>query len=208
MANTRRFSARRIRFGYMNLKIALMNSLLVAGALLGATLVARAQDAVADSNFGLRLSGSSSQRVVTLGNSKSRVIQVLGPPTKTSRYYAETQRAWATVLHYGSNKLDFTHDELGLVELNDARLTVGKPGTPGFRVGSVLPRAKPAARPPLAFGSFRVEYKPGTSHNFAYAAISYGHMKTAKGQIADVIYEILYDQRSRVTHIFLDQTYD
>lgn len=183
-------------------------SLLLVGTLLGTTLTAQAQDVVADSNFGLRLSNSSSQRVVGLGDSKSRVIRVLGPPTKTSRYYAETENAWATVLHYGSNKLDFTHNILGLVELNDARLTVGKPGTKGFHVGSVLPKAPPAAKKPLAFGTFRVSYQPGRSRNLNYNAISFGNMKTAKGQVLDVLYEIQYDQQGRVAHIFLDQTYD
>jgi len=130
-----------------------MHSFLLAGALLGASLVVQAQNVVGDSNFGLRL--SSSQRVVSLGDSKSRVIQVLGPPTKTSRYYAETERTWATVLHHGSNKLDFTNDRLGVVELNDVRLTVGKPGTVGFRVGSVLPKPK-LGKTPLAFGNFNV----------------------------------------------------
>ncbi|AMR27512.1 hypothetical protein A0257_10660 [Hymenobacter psoromatis] len=184
-----------------------MHSFFLAGALLGATLVARAQD-VADSNFGLRLSGSSSQRIVSLGDSKSRVIQLLGPPTKTSRYYAETENAWATVLHYGSNKLDFTHDILDLVQLNDARLTVGRPGAAGFHVGSVLPKMPPAAKVPLAFGTFRVAYQPGKSRNLNYNAISFGHMKTAKGQVLDVLYEIQYDQQGRVAHIFLDQSYD
>ncbi len=33
-------------------------------------------------------------------------------------------------------------------------------------------------------------------------------MKTAKGQVLGVLYEVLYDQRGRVSHIFLDQTYD
>jgi len=145
---------------------------------------------------------------VSLSDSKSRVIQVLGPPTKTSRYYAETERTWATVLHYGSNKLNFTNNSLGLVELHDGRLTVGRPGTPGFRVGSVLPKVPPAAKPPLAFSAFRIDYKPSTSRNLTYSAISYGNMKTAKGQVADALYEILYDPQGRVSHIFLDQTYD
>ena len=180
---------------------------LLIGALLSATLAAPAQNTVAASNFGVRLSSSSSPRVVNLGDTKSRVVQVLGSPTKTSRYYAETENTWATVLYYGSNKLDFTHDILGLVELHDDRLTVGRPGTAGFHVGSVLPKPAPGP-PPLAFGKFIVVYKPGKSRNLTYQAISYGGMKTAKGQVVEVLYEIQYDQRGRVAHIFLDQSYD
>lgn len=185
---------------------ALLRSIVLSSALLSSALATRAQ-AVVTSVFGLRPSTSSSQQVVGLGDSKSQVIRVLGPPTKTSRYYAETENAWATVLHYGPNELDFTHDRLGLVELHDARFTVGRPGTTGFHVGSVLPKPK-SGKTPLAFGSFQVEYKPGTSRNLAYSAISSGNMKTAKGQVVDVAYEIQYDQHGRVSHIFLDQTYD
>ncbi|MGI4739292.1 MAG: hypothetical protein ACRYG7_29345 [Janthinobacterium lividum] len=185
-----------------------MCSLLLASVLLSAALITKAQSVVAFSNFGLWLSGGSSQQVVSLGDSKSRVIQVLGPPTKTSRYYAETERTWATVFHYGTNKLYFMNNSLGIVELNDGRLTVGRPGTLGFHVGSVLPRVSPAPKPPLAFNRFRVEYKAGKSRNLTYSAISYGNMKTAKGQVADALYEILYDQQGWVSHIFLDQTYD
>lgn len=184
-----------------------MRSFFLAGTLLVVTLAAQAQNVVS-SNFGLRPSGSSSQRVVSLGDSKSRVIQVLGPPTKTSRFYDEIDEVWGTILHYGSNQLVFSKDELGIIELNDARLTVGKPGTAGFHVGSVLPKMPPAAKAPLAFGTFRVTYQPGRSRNLNYNAISFGNMKTAKGQVLDVLYEILYDQQGRVAHIFLDQTYD
>ncbi len=183
-----------------------MRSLFLTGALLGATLAAQAQN-VAGSNFGLRISGSSNQRLVGLGDSKSRVIQVLGPPTKTSRFYSDIDEAWLPVLHYSSNRLYFTHDTLDYVELNDARLSVGKPGAPGFHVGSALSKA-PAAKPPLAFGTFRVRYQPGKSRNMSYSAISSGYMKTAKGEIADVLYEIQYDQQGRVAHVFLDETYD
>jgi hypothetical protein len=184
-----------------------IHSFFLAGILLVVTLAAQAQDVVVFSNFGLRPSGSSSQRVVSLGDSKSRVIQVLGPPTKTSRFYDEIDEVWGTIFHYGSNQLVFSKDELGIVELNDGRLTVGKPGTAGFRVGSVLPQPK-LGKTAIAFGNFKVNYKPGTSRNLSYHAISYGNMKTAKGEVADVLYEILYDQQGRVAHIFLDQTYD
>ena len=183
--------------------------LILTGALLGVTSAAAAQTILPVSNFGVRLSNGSSQRVVNLGDSKSRVIQVLGRPTKTSRFYSEIDQAWMSVLHYGSNELYFEVHQggLGLVELHDARLTVGRPGTAGFHVGSVLPKPVPGQEP-LAFGKFLVVRKPGKSRNLAYQAISYGGMKTAKGQVVDVLYEIQYDHQGRVAHIFLDQTYD
>jgi hypothetical protein len=188
--------------------LSLLRVLSIVCCLLGFTFLVQAQ-AVVDTVFGLRPSSGSSQRVAGLGDTKSGVIQVLGPPTKTSREYFEIDEAWATVLHYGSNQLFFLKNELVLVELHDARFTVGKPGTAGFRVGSVLPKAKPkAAKPALAFGNFNVEHKAGKSRNLLYSAISYGNMKTPKGQVLDVAYEIHYDQKGRVTHIFLDSTYD
>ena len=178
----------------------LLRITLLISSLLSSSLLARAQTVVT-SAFDLRPSGSRSQQAVGLGDSKSRVIQVLGPPTKTSRFYAEIDRAWWPVLHYGSNQLFFSGNRLAIVELNDARLTVGEPGTAGYRVGSVLP--KPTAKPMLAFGRFNVERKPGKTRN-----LSYGNMKTTNGQMLDVAYEILYDQNGRVSHIFLDETYD
>ena len=191
-----------------SIMINLLRFSILASCLLGFTLLIQAQTVV-DTVFGLRLSGGSSQRVVGLGNSKRRVIQVLGLPTKTSRFYSEMDEKWMPVLHYGSNQLFFLDNSLVLVELNDARLTVGKPGTAGFRVGSVLPKVKPTvAKPVLAFGNFNIAYKPGYSRNLNYSASSSGHMKTAKGQGLDVIYEIMYDRQGRVTHIFLDSTYD
>ena len=184
----------------------LLRLLFLTAITLGSAAAARAQNAVEASNFGVRLS-SGSRRVVELGATKSQVIQVLGPPPKTSRYYAETERAWATVLHYGSNKFDFTNDILDLVELSDARLNVG-PGTKRLSRGLSATKTGDGTKTPLAFGHFLVENKPGRTRNLNYHAISYGQMKTAKGQVLDVAYEILYDQQGRVTHIFLDQSYD
>ena len=185
-----------------------MRAFLLAGFVLGFTLAAHAQNVVA-SAFGLRPSAASSQRTVELGASKSQVIKVLGPPSKTSRFYSEIDEKWWPLLHYGSNKLYFDGNVLALVELSDARFTVGKPGTTGFHVGSVLPKAKPGkAKPARAFGYFNVEHKPGKSRNLNYSAISHGYMLTEKGQGLDVLYEIQYDQRGRVTTISLDSTYD
>ncbi|RZK16089.1 MAG: hypothetical protein EOO56_20930 [Hymenobacter sp.] len=181
---------------------------LQVGFLLFAALAARAHNAVATPNFGLRRSGGSKARTVELGATKSQTIQVLGPPTKTSRFYSEIDEKWLPVLYYGSNKLTFLNNRLAMAELSDARLTVGKPGTAGFRVGSALPKPKPGAKPALAFGTFNVEYKPGTSYGVRYSAISSGNMKTPKGKVLDVAYEIHYDQQNRVAHVFLDETYD
>jgi len=183
-----------------------MRSVLLAGFLLAFAVAAQAQNAVVASAFGLRPSAGNSQRTVELGANKSQVIQVLGPPTKTSRFYAEIDEKWWPVLHYGTNKLYFDNNMLVLAELSDARLTVGKPGASSFRVGSVLPRA--TAKPALAFGNFKVERKPGQSRNLTYGAISHGYMKTEKGEGLDVQYEIQYDQQGRVSHVFLDSTYD
>ncbi|RZL13558.1 MAG: hypothetical protein EOO62_07780 [Hymenobacter sp.] len=175
---------------------------------MGFALAAHAQDVVA-SAFGLRPSAGSSQRTVALGASKGQVIQVLGAPSKTSRFYSEIDEKWWPLLQYGSNQLYFNENKLALAELSDARFTVGKPGTAGFHVGSVLPKAKPgSAKPAPAFGYFNVERKPGKSRNLSYSAISYGYMKTEKGQGLDVLYEIQYDHQGRVTHIALDSTYD
>lgn len=190
------------------MKIDFLRRLLLVGSIAGCAGAVQAQAvAVADNVFGLRPSASTSQQVVSLGNSKSQVIKVLGPPTKTSRFYDEIERVWGTTLYYGRNQLFFSKDRLGIIELNDARFRVGKPGTEGVRVGEVLPRPVPG-KAPLAFGHFAVEYKPGKTRNLAYSAISYGNMKTPRGQVADVEYGILYDQNGRVFHIYLDQTYD
>lgn len=174
--------------------------------LLSFSLAARAQMAVAGSEFDVRLS-SGGRPAVSLGTTKKQVIRALGPPTKTSRFYDEIDRAWATTLHYGPNELVFTKDELGIVLLRDGRFTVGGPGAEGFRVGSVLPRPA-AGKKPLAFGHFLVNHTPGKARNLAYSAISYGNMKTPQGRVADAEYGILYDQNGRIFHIYLDQTYD
>jgi hypothetical protein len=183
-----------------------LRTILLISSLLGFCPLVRAQTVVT-SAFDLRPSGSRSAQVVGLGDSKNRVIQVLGPPTKTSRFYSDIDEAWWPVLHYGANQLFFNGKRLAIIELNDARLTVGEPGKAGFRVGSVLPKLT-ASKPALAFGRFNVERKPGKARNLSYQAISYGNMKTTKGQALDVAYEILYDQQGRVSHIFLDETYD
>lgn len=185
-----------------------MRSFLLAGLLLGSAFAAQAQNVVV-SAFGLRPSAGNSQRTVKLGASESQVIQVLGAPSKTSRLYSETNEKWWLLLQYGSNKLIFDEDKLALVELRDARFTVGKPGTIGFHVGSALPKGMLSnAKSRLAFGYFNVKYKPSISRNLSYSAISYGYMKTEKGQVLDVLYEIRYDQQGRVTKISLDSTYD
>ncbi|RZL09051.1 MAG: hypothetical protein EOO62_14450 [Hymenobacter sp.] len=183
----------------------LRNALLIS-CLLSISLLARAQTVVT-SAFDLRPSGSHSPQVVGLGDSKSRVMQVLGAPTKTSRFHSDIDETWWPVLHYGANKLFFSGQRLAIIELNDARLTVGEPGKTGFQVGSQLPKPT-AAKPALAFGRFSVEHKPGKARNVSYQAISQGNMETTTGHMLDVSYEILYDQQGRVSHIYLDETYD
>ena len=186
----------------------MLRPFLLANLFLGFACAAQAQNVVV-SAFGLRPSAGNSQRTVELGASKSQVIKVLGAPSKTSRVYSEIDEKWWPMLQYGSNKLYFDNNQLSLVELSDARFTVGKPGTTGFHVGSVLPKAKPGnAKPTLAFGYFNVKRRPGTSRNLKYSAISSGYMITEKGQGLDVLYEIQYDQQGRVTSVSLDSTYD
>ena len=185
-----------------------MRSCILAGLLVGFAFAAQAQTVVV-SAFGLRPSAGNSQRTVELGASKSQVIKVLGAPSKTSRFYSDIDEKWWPLLQYGSNKLYFNNNQLALVELNDARFTVGKPGTTGFHVGSVLPKAKLGnAKPAPAFGYFDVRHKPGRSRNLNYSAISSGYMKMEKGVVLDVLYEIQYDQQGRVTSVSLDSTYD
>jgi hypothetical protein len=154
--------------------------------------------------FGLRPSKGNSQRVVKLGDSKSRARQVLGPPTKISRFYYEIDRAWATVWHYGSNQLFFLADRLDIAELADNRWIIGKSGTPGFRVGSVPKMTKPSANAAtlLAFGNFALENKPGIARNLPYAAISYDNFKLPQGGVSDDGYEILFDKQGKVSHVF------
>jgi len=181
----------------------LIRASIIACYLLGFVPVVQAQ-AVAYQVFGLRPSAGSSQRAVNLGDSKSRAIQVLGPPTKTSRYYYEIENAWATVLHYGPNKLFFLAGRLDAAELHDSRWTVGQPGTAGFQVGSVAKNSKPGAgaTTPLAFGNFDIAHKPGTSRNMPYAAISHDNFKLPQGGTADDGYEILFDKQGKVSHVF------
>ncbi|MGI4743227.1 MAG: hypothetical protein ACRYG7_49380 [Janthinobacterium lividum] len=176
---------------------------LVACCLLAFTLLAQARP-VPYKVFGLRPSNGDRQRVMNLGASKSRARQVLGPPTKISRFYYEIERAWATVWHYGPNKLFFLADRLDIVELYDNRWIVGKPGTPGFRVGSVPKMTKPStgAAAPLAFGNFALENKPGTTRNLPYTAISYDNFKLPQGGVSDDGYEILFDKQGKVSHVF------
>jgi hypothetical protein len=176
---------------------------LVACCLLGSALAAQAQ-AVAYQVFGLRPSKGSSQQVVNLGDGKSRAIQVLGTPTKTSRTYYEIEEAWGTILHYGPNKLFFLASRLDFVELHDNRWTVGKAGTTGFQVGSVPKPTKlsTGVATPLAFGSFRIKHKPGISRNVSYAATSHDNFKLPQGGMSDDGYEILFDKQGRVAHVF------
>jgi hypothetical protein len=185
-----------------------MRCFLLVVLLLGFTLATQAQNVVV-SAFGLRPSAGSNQRTVAPGATKSQVIQVLGAPSKASRFYSDIDEKWWPLLQYGSNKLYFNENKLALVELSDARFTVGKPGTTGFHVGSMLPKTKPgSAKPALAFGYFNVGHKAGTSRNLNYSAVSHGYMKTEKGEVLDVLYEIQYDQQGRVANISLDNTYD
>lgn len=181
----------------------LLRASLVACCLLGTTLLAQARP-VPYEVFGLRPSSGKSQRVVNLGDSKNRAIQVLGPPTKTTRYYYEIERAWATVLHYGPNKLFFLAGRLNMAELHDNRWTVGKPGTTSFRVGSVPNTTQPSASAatPLAFGNFEIVHKPGTLRNMSYAAISYDNFKLPQGGVSDDGYEILFGKQGKVSHVF------
>lgn len=183
--------------------LSILRKLVVACCLVGSPLLAQARP-VPYKVFGLRPSSSNSQQVVNLGDSKNRTRQVLGPPTKISRYYYEIERAWATVWHYGPNQLFFLADRLDAVELHDSRWTVGKPGTSGFRVGSVPKLTKPStgAATPLAFSNFALENKPGTTRNQSYAAISYDNFELPQGGASDDGYEILFDKQRKVSHVF------
>jgi hypothetical protein len=176
----------------------------VAAVLLTSAVAAQAQKAVYSEVFGLRPSPTS-QAVVHYGTRKSAVLRVLGAPTKTTRFFFEINNAWATVLHYGPNKLYFLHDALEIAEVYDSRWTIGQAGTPGFRVGSALSYAGPSVSLPAkpVFGHFVVEDKPGTSRNLSYSAISYGGFKTPQGGEADEEgYQILFDKQGRVSHVF------
>jgi len=176
---------------------------LAVGMLVASSLVAQAQRAVPTTVFALRPSQNSAQ-AVHYGDTKATVLGVLGPPTKTTRFYYEMDKVWATYLHYGPNELHFVAGRLESMVLHDGRWVVGQPGTPGFRVGSVLSKAARQAGPgaPLAFGIFAVESKPGHDRNFPYSAISAGNFKTPQGGVSDDGYAVLYDAQGKVTHVF------
>lgn len=178
---------------------------LLAVGLASSAGAAHAQRAVAASVFGLRPSPSSPQ-VVLDGDAKSKVVRVLGAPTKTTRFYYEMDNVWATVLHYGPNELYFVAGRLESMALHDGRWLIGPPGKPGFRVGASPGKAALKAGPgaPLAFGYFAVENKPGVSRNLAYQAISGGNFKMPQGGVSDDSYEIQYDAQGRVAHVFAD----
>lgn len=177
----------------------------LAVGLASSTIAAHAQRAVPASLFALRPSQSSRQ-AVTYGDTKSTVVRVLGAPAKTTRFYYEIDRVWATVLHYGPNELYFVAGRLESIALHDGSWVIGQLGRPGFRVGSVPSAAalKGGGGAPLAFGSFELENKPGTSRNLTYHAISYGNFKTPQGGVSDDGYELLFDAQGRVTHVFAD----
>jgi hypothetical protein len=184
---------------------AIARTLMLAIGLAGSTTAACAQRAVPSSLFGLRPS-QSSQQVVNYGDTKSTLLRVLGSPTKTTRFYYEIERVWATVLHYGPNELYLVGGKLESMALHDGRWVIGPLGKPGFRVGSVPTKAalQAGSGVPLAFGSFEVENKPGTSRNLAYHAISAGNFKMPQGGVSDDSYEILFDAQGRVAHVFAD----
>lgn len=181
----------------------LLRRALVASVLVGGSLAAQAQRAVPATVFALRPS-QTSQLAVHYGDTKATVLRVLGPPTKTTRFYYEIDKVWATLLHYGPNELHFVAGRLESMVLHDGRWVIGQPGTPGFRVGSVLSKATRQAGPgaPLAFGVFEVENKPGHDRNFPYSAISSGNFRTPQGEVSDDGYAILYDAQGKVTHVF------
>lgn len=178
--------------------------LFAATLLMGNAVAAQAQRAVLPGAFCLRPSPGS-QQAVAYGATKSTVVRVLGAPTKTTRFYYEIDRVWATVLHYGPNELYFVAGRLGSLALHDGRWVIGPPGKPGFRVGSVPGKAALKAGPgaPLAFGDFVVEDKPGKSRNLAYSAISYGGFRLPQGGVSDDGYEILFDKQGAVAHVFV-----
>ena len=176
---------------------------LAAGVLVASSFIAQAQRAVPTSVLALRPRQTSAQ-AVQYGDTKATVLRVLGPPTKTTRFYYEIEKVWATYLHYGPNELHFVAGRLESMVLHDGRWVIGQPGTPGFRVGSVLSKAARQAGPgaPLAFGVFAVENKPGSDRNFPYSAISSGNFKTPQGGVSDDGYAVLYDAQGKVTHVF------
>jgi hypothetical protein len=180
-----------------------LRSVLAAGTLVASSLIAQAQRAVPATVFALRPSQTSAQ-AVQYGDTKAAVLRVLGSPTKTTRFYYEIEKVWATILHYGPNELHFVAGHLESMVLHDGRWVVGQPGTPGFRVGSVLSKAARQTGPgtPLAFGVFAVENKAGTDRNFSYSAISAGNFKTPQGGVSDDGYAVLYDAQGKVTHVF------
>jgi hypothetical protein len=180
---------------------AILRSVLGASVLVASSIAAHAQ-AVRTTVFELRPSPSSSQ-AVKYGDTKATVLRVLGPPTKTSRFYDEIDRVWATFLHYGPNELHFVAGRLESMVLCDGRWVIGEPGTPGFRVGSVLSKAARRAGPgaPLAFGVFEVKHKPGKAYNLPYSAISSGNFKVPKGGVSDDGYAILYDAQGKVIYV-------
>jgi len=180
---------------------AILHRVVVASVLVASSMAAQAQ-AVRTSVFELRPSQSSPQ-AVKYGDTQATVLRVLGPPTKTSRFYYEIDRVWATFLHYGPNELHFVGGRLASMVLHDGRWVIGPPGTPGFRVGSVLSKAARQAGPgaPLAFGIFEVENKPGRAYNLPYSAISSGNFKVPQGGVSDDGYAILYNAQGKVIHV-------
>lgn len=173
-------------------------SLLLTTVLSGSALMACAQEVVNYHAFALR-PGATSRTVIYYGASKQAVLRALGKPTKTTRFYYEIDRLWATVLHYGPNQLFFANGKLDIAELHDNRWTIGQLGGFTFRVGSALSR--PPGKAPV-FGKFQVEDKPGKSRNFTYSAISYGAFGDGHYVADDDGYEILFDKQGRVTHVF------
>lgn len=179
--------------------------LLITALLAGSAAGAQAQRAVPLATFALRPSAGST-KAVTYGDTKATVVRVLGAPTKTSRFYYEMDRVWATVLHYGPNELHFVSGRLGSMMLHDGRWLIGPAGSAGFRVGAVPSKAALVGGPgaPLAFGTFAVENKPGTSYNLPYSAISWGGFRLPKGGVSDDGYAILFDKQGRVAHVFAE----
>jgi hypothetical protein len=112
----------------------ILRSVLGAAMLVASSLIAHAQRAVPATVFALRPSQNSTQ-AVHYGDTKATVLRVLGPPTKTTRFYYEIDKVWATYLHYGPNELHFVAGRLESMVLHDGRWVIGPPGTAGFRVG-------------------------------------------------------------------------
>lgn len=151
---------------------------------------------------------------IGLGQSTSKLREVLGKPDKVFEYYMEVENVTAKIYQYGLDLFYFVDDKLIIYDLYDARVAVGAVNGTSYKVGDKLtvttkqvavdPQVPQKTRTETikSFLNFKVDPIPAERRNIPYNSVIVCLIDKGYGG-----FEIIFDSNNTIINIFATSYY-